>query len=108
MNRGDVVLVAGGGDFAGKPRPAIVVQAQEFCDLHPSFTLVPITSTVRAAVPFRIAIRPDAENGLRVICDAEVDKVQSVRRDRIGRRIGRTDVLTMLHIDNALRLWLAL
>ena len=30
MRRGSVVTVAGGGDFSGKPRPAIVIQADAF------------------------------------------------------------------------------
>lgn len=46
MKRGDVVTVALQGDL-GKPRPALVIQSDLF-DAHPSVTILPLTSDLRA------------------------------------------------------------
>jgi len=45
MQRGDVVTVAAAGDY-GKPRPALIVQADLFNAAHPSVTVLPLTSTI--------------------------------------------------------------
>lgn len=42
MTRGDFVTIALQGDF-GKPRPALVIQADQFSE-HPSVTVLPVTS----------------------------------------------------------------
>lgn len=50
MRRGDLVTVALQGDF-GKPRPALIIQSDLF-DAHPSLTILPVTSELRAAVSY--------------------------------------------------------
>ncbi len=62
MRRGDFVTVAIQGDF-GKPRPALVIQANQFGE-HTSVTVLPITSTLVAAPLLRVTVQPSAENGL--------------------------------------------
>ncbi|MGK9145880.1 type II toxin-antitoxin system PemK/MazF family toxin, partial [Xanthomonas euvesicatoria] len=47
MMRGDFVTIAMQGDF-GKPRPALVIQADQF-DAHTTVTVLPVTSTLVAA-----------------------------------------------------------
>ena len=49
MKRGDVVTVALQSDL-GKPRPALVIQS-DLCGAHPSVTILPVTSDVRALSP---------------------------------------------------------
>ena len=107
MKRGDVIRVAGSGDFATKPRPAIVVQADEYCDVHQSITVVPFTSTLQPGFAFRIHVPASGANGLDRDSDAEVDKLQSVKRHRIRGVIGEVDVWAMARIDDALRQWLS-
>jgi mRNA interferase MazF len=63
MTRGDFVTVAVQGDF-GKPRPALVIQADQFSE-HSSVTVLPVTSTLVAAPFLRITVEPSADNGLR-------------------------------------------
>ena len=63
MRRGDLVTVAMQGDF-GKPRPALVIQADLFA-AHSSVTVLPVTSTIVNAPLLRISIQPDPENGLQ-------------------------------------------
>lgn len=54
--RGDLVTIAMQGDF-GKPRPALVIQANQF-NQHSSMTVLPITSTIVAAPLLRITLEP--------------------------------------------------
>jgi mRNA interferase MazF len=106
LKRGDVVTVAGSGDFAGKPRPAVVVQSDLFNPTHAS--VIPITTTMIDAELFRIDIRSTRENGLKSRSQAMVDKIVSVRCDRIGTRIGVLAAADIERIDRALRTWLTL
>ena len=63
MKRGDLVTVAVSGDY-GKPRPALVVQADAF-DLHPSVIVLPLTSEIHDAPLFRVPVGAAKETGLR-------------------------------------------
>ena len=109
MRRGDVVLVADrAGDFSGKPRPGLVIQSDAYNDIHASVTICPISSTVIDAAFFRIPLRPTPVNGLKKSSEVEVDKVQAVRRSRIGERIGSVVNADMVAVDGALRRWLSL
>jgi mRNA interferase MazF len=63
MRRGDFVTITMQGDF-GKPRPALVIQADQFGE-HATMTVLPATSTLVAAPLFRITVQPNAENGLQ-------------------------------------------
>lgn len=100
MRRGDVVTVALQGDL-GKPRPALIVQADEFA-AHPLVVLLPITSTLVDAPRLRPRVVPSAANGLETISQIMVDKVQSVARGKVGARIGAIDPATMAHVERAL------
>lgn len=106
MRRGDIVIVAMQGDF-GKPRPALVIQSNLFTE-HPTVTILPITSDRRDTPLFRLDVEPNETNGLRLPCQIMVDKAQSVRREKIGDRIGRLDDSQMLAISQALALWVGL
>ena len=71
MRRGDLVTIALQGDF-GKPRPALVVQADVFAE-HPSVTVLPVTSALVAAPLLRITLQPSADNGLTKPSQVMVD-----------------------------------
>lgn len=101
MRRGDIVTVAAAGDY-GKPRPAVIVQTDALPDKHQSVVVCQMTSELSAAPEFRVAVEPTAANGLRVRSQVMVDKPVTIRRERIGRRIGR------LNDDDILRLNIAL
>jgi len=105
VKRGDLVTVALPGNF-GKPRPALVVQADLFNATHASVTILPITSTALDAPLFRIALEPTPGNRLKVPSQIMVDKVFSVRRDRVGKTIGRVNEDTMVIVGRALAVWL--
>ncbi len=77
MKRGEVWTVAGGPDYAGKPRPAIILQSDKF-DATLSITICPLTSTLVDAEPARFAIAPSKANGLLVMSHAMIDKISTV------------------------------
>ena len=88
VQRGDLVTVAAAGDY-GKPRPAVVVQTDAFPESHASVVVCQLTSDLVDAPNFRVTVEPSSENGLRVRSQVMADKPVSVRRERVGRKIGR-------------------
>ena len=107
MRRGEIWTVAGGPGYAGKPRPAVILQDDRF-DATDSVTLCPITSDATDLPLFRIPIEPDPENGLQRRCRAMADKIMTVRRSRLGRRIGLMSSNDMVRIDRAAIVFLGL
>lgn len=105
--RGDIVLVVASGDY-GKPRPAVVVQADVFNDTHNSLTICLITSDVIDAPLFRIALKPLKRTGLKLHSQVMVDKIQTARRDRVKSVIGAVSAKEMHEIEQALKVWLGL
>lgn len=87
MKRGDVVTVAAAGDY-GKPRPAVIVQTDAFPSGHASIVICQMTSAVSNAPDFRITIDPNDANGLRVRSQVMADKPTTIRRERVGQKIG--------------------
>jgi mRNA interferase MazF len=101
MWRGDVVIVAAGGDY-GKPRPAIIVQSDAFPERHASVIVCQLTSDLADAPDFRVTIEPDAQNGLRVLSQIMADKPVTVRRARVGQQIGRLGRPDIARLNTAL------
>ena len=64
LRRGDLVTVAAKGPYTGKPRPALVVQADPLSQLA-SVMVCPLTSKLIAAAPLRVRIEPGRLNNLR-------------------------------------------
>lgn len=104
MTRGDLVTIALSGDY-GKPRPALVIQSDLF-DARPSVSVLSVTSELRDAPLFRIAISPSAVNGLRKPSQVMVDKPQTVARSKIGKTIGRLDDEVIRRVNRALAVFL--
>ncbi|MBI4468572.1 MAG: type II toxin-antitoxin system PemK/MazF family toxin [Acidobacteria bacterium] len=104
MKRGDLVVVTMQGDY-GKPRPGLVVQSDLFNDTHASITVAPVTSTIVDTPLSRVTVEPSRRNGLRLVSQIMVDKVTTVRRQRLGQTIGRLEDDVMLRVSRALALW---
>ena len=107
MRRGDVVTVAAAGDY-GKPRPAVVVQSDAFPDSHASVIVCQLTSELVEAPNFRVTIEPAPTNGLRARSQIMADKPVTVRRQRIGRSIGRLTADDLARLNTALAFVLGL
>ena len=86
MKRGDLVTVALRGDY-GKPRPALVIQS-DFLPETDSVLVCLVTTTLRAAPLYRMALLSGEATGLREPSQVMVDKIMAVRRDRCSPPIG--------------------
>ncbi len=101
MKRGDVVTVAATGDY-GKPRPAVIVQTDALPSEHASVVVCQMTSEPSEALEFRVTIEPTKQNGLRVRSQVMADKPVTIRRERIGRQVGRLDEQDIARLNVAL------
>ena len=106
MRRGDLVTVALPGDY-GKPRPALVIQSDQFPDTA-SVTVLLITSTLVDAPLLRLTIEPSPDNNLRQTSQVMIDKPMTVRRERLGAAFGMLDDASMVSINRSLALFLGL
>ena len=106
MRRGDLVTVAMSGDF-GKPRPALVIQSDQF-GAHPTVTMLLLSGTLVEATLIRLTVAPTAENGLRRSSQIMIDKAVTAKRHKIGAPFGRVDEETLVAVDRSLVLFLGL
>lgn len=104
--RGDLVTIAMQGDF-GKPRPALVIQADQFSE-HASATVLPITSMLVSAPLLRVTIQPSAENGLQKPSQVMVDKAITVKSDKVGPAFGRIDAYALVEVERCLAVFLGI
>ncbi|MEB3984321.1 type II toxin-antitoxin system PemK/MazF family toxin [Mycobacterium sp. 663a-19] len=105
MNRGELWTVSG-RVYAGKPRPAIIVQDDLFSATE-SVVVVPLTATTVAGVAVaRIAV--PTTTGIAQPSYAMIDKITTVRRSNLGTRIGRVSATLMAEIERSLMVFLGL
>lgn len=107
MTRGEIWTVAGGPAYSGKPRPVVIVQDDRF-DATESVTVCPVTTDATEAPLIRLRVEPAEMNGLRSSSSVMVDKITTVRRERLGARTGRLDDEDMVRIGQALMVFLGL
>lgn len=107
MRRGETWTIAGGADYAGKPRPAVIVQDDSF-DATNSITVCAFTSNPTDAPLFRILVEPNERNGLRTSSRLMVDKLTTVSREKLGSRVGRLDQEDMVRLNQAILVFLGL
>ena len=107
MRRGEVWTIAGGADFVGKPRPAIILQSDIF-EAAPSVTVCPLTSDMVENFYARFTLAPSASNGLKVTSQAMVDKITTVPKFKVGRQIGRLDAADVARLNQHVILFLGL
>ena len=107
MKRGEIWTVAGGKDYAGKPRPVIVLQDDRF-DATESITVCAVTTDPAEAPLFRIPIAPNERNGLNVLSRLMVDKITTVPKNKLGQQIGHLDAKDMESVNQAILIFLGL
>lgn len=107
MERGEIWTVAGGKDYAGKPRPAVIVQDDNF-DATESITVCPLTTDKIEAPLFRLQIEPNERNGLRAQSTLMVDKITTVAKAKMGTVVGRLDDEDILRLNRAMLVFLGL
>ena len=107
MRRGEIWTAAAGGDYTGKPRPVVVIQDDAF-DATESVTVCLVTSDPTNLPLFRVAIDPTADNGLRGLSRIMADKVTTVPRSKLGRRVGHLSDRDLGRLTRALVIFLGL
>ena len=106
MQRGDFVTIAMQGDF-GKPRPALVIQADPF-NAHSSVTVLPVTGTLVAAPLLRVTVQPNPSNGLQKPSQVMVDRAMTVKRDKVGKSFGRIDTDALVEVERCMAVFLGI
>ena len=90
------------GDY-GKPRPAVVVQADAVTEAdYGSVVVCPMASATGHGLLVRVPVAPSQGNGLKTDSEIMVEKLAGVSTKRIRGVIGRLDVGTMRTVDQAL------
>lgn len=107
MRRGDIWTVAGGKDYAGKPRPVVIIQDDSF-DATDSITICAFTTDETDAPLFRLLVEPNERNGLRSPCRLMVDKITTVPKSKVGMPIGRLNDEDILRLNQAVLVFLGL
>jgi mRNA interferase MazF len=105
--RGEIWTVSGGADYAGKPRPALIVQDDRVVGSK-SVTLCGLTTELTESSFSRPLIEPAPENGLRQTSQVMVDKITTIPLSRLGHRIGRLAASDMARVDTAMLIFLGL
>jgi mRNA interferase MazF len=103
VRRGDLVPVAVPGDF-GKPRPALVIQSDQFGETA-TVTVLLVSGTLVDAPLIRVDVEPSPENGLRKRSQVMVDKAMTVKRDKLGEPFGRLEDGAMVAVTRSLALF---
>lgn len=92
------------GDY-GKPRPALVVQSDLFSALL-SVTILPITSDLRDAPLYRLAVEGTPNIGLRKASQIMVDKLQTIPRAKMAQVVGHLDDGALVAVNRAMTMFL--
>ncbi len=107
MRRGEIWTAAGGKDYAGKPRPVVIVQDDRF-DATDSITVCAFTTDPTDAPLFRLQVEPNERNGLRSPFRLMADKITTVPMTKLGSSVGRLDDEDMLRLNRAMLVFLGL
>ena len=107
MKRAEIWTVAGGPDYVGKPRPAVIVQDDAFAGTA-SITLCPFTTQMVDAPLIRLPVGPTKQNGLMVASHVMVDKITTVARSKLQKRVGRLAEEDMIRVNRAVLVFLGL
>jgi mRNA interferase MazF len=106
LRRGEVWTVAGGAEYTGKPRPALIVQDDHF-DTD-SVTVCPFTTDPTEAPLFRLDVAPTDSNGLDSASRLMIDKLTTVHRRRLGTRLGSLTDADLLRVNRAVVVFLGI
>ena len=103
MKRGEIWTQSGGSGYAGKPRPALIVQSDLLEGTDSVITCL-FTAHGSRAIPSRLAFDASAANGLHEPSDLMADKIMAVSRNKLGRRMGALTDEDMALVEQALLL----
>lgn len=107
MIRGEIWTVSGGADYAGKPRPVVILQSNSFECLG-SVTVCSFTTDPTEAPLLRLVITPADGNGLREVSRVMIDKITTVPKSKLGAQVGRMADEDMLRLNRGVVVFLGL
>lgn len=106
MKRGEIWTASAGG-YAGKPRPVVVLQDDRF-DSTASVTIAAFTSDTTEAPLFRLVIEPSELNRLNSQSSLMIDKITTVPKQKIGKKLGRLGDEDLVRVNRAIAVFLGL
>lgn len=89
----------------GGSHPVLLIQSDVFSG-HPSLTVLAITSNLHDWPAFRIRVEPSAANGLQQPSQIMIDRVHTILREQLGRKIGHLERPAMIAVNRALAVFL--
>jgi mRNA interferase MazF len=106
IQRGEIYLTNFGERVRGHEqrgiRPALIIQSDLGNASSETTIVASLTSREFAAVyPFHVPVSPD-ESGLREDSTVQLEQLQTLSMDRLGRRVGRLSPEKMLEVDVAI------
>lgn len=106
MKRSEVWVVSAKGPIA-KPRPAVIMQNDLFSETS-TLTVCAFTTDPTEALLIRPVIDPSVANGLTAISRAMVDRLTTVDRAILAKRIGELNAHEMEKIQRSILLFLGI
>lgn len=107
MRLGEIWTASAGTGYVGKARSVVVIQDDRF-DATDSVTICALTTDPTEAPLLRIPISPGPATGLRQASSLMVDKITTVRRSKIGERVGSLSDEDMVRLRRAIVVFLGL
>ena len=107
MKWAEIWTVAGGPDYAGKPRPVVILQDDAF-EGTASITLCPFTTQLVEAPLIRLAVEATKQNGLNAASQVMVDKITTVAKSKLQKRVGKLAEEDMIRLNRAVLVFLGL
>jgi mRNA interferase MazF len=107
LKRGEIWTGADDAQYAEKPRPVVIIQHAHF-DVLDSVTICGFTKDPTDLPLFRILVEPSKLNGLQFPSRIMVDKILTIRKNKLGYRIGRLEDGDIVRLDQAIATFLGL
>lgn len=108
MKKGDIVLCADKtGDFTSKPRPVVIMQNTAYIPNKESLIVCPVSSAL-VDHDLVMSVTPSPDNGLKSKSTIRPDLITTVKKARIGKKVGALSSADMLRLNEITRDWLNL
>lgn len=93
--------------YASKARPVVIVQSDEVRGFK-SVVLCLLTTYDSSDVPTRVRVEPTPQNGLTDTSFVMTEKIASVRRSMLGKKVGVLESSVMAEVSEQLRIVLGI
>lgn len=93
--------------YASKARPVVIIQSDEVSGFD-SVVLCLLTTCESSGIPTRVRVEPTVQNGLEKTSYVMTEKIASVSRAMLGRRIGMLEEEVMREVSEKVAVVLGL